>query len=75
MPIGGEDPRVGTRTEKVRGGERRSLRLPPRRRVRDFVRDAIVPRLKEQAGAGQTAFRVSMALTIDPARGHYSSGS
>ena len=82
MPIGGVDLRVGARTEKLGGGERRSLRLPPRKRIRDFVKDEIVPRLKEQMAAGQTAFRVSMddddvsiALTIDPARGHYSSGS
>ena len=81
MPIGGVDLRVGARIEKVKGGERRSLRLPPRKRIREFVRDEIVPRLREQMKAGETVFRiaieddnVSIALSIDPTRGHYSSG-
>ena len=81
MPIGGVDLRVGAKTEKVKGGERRSLRLPPRKRIREFVRNEIVPRLREQMKAGETVFRiviedddVSIALSIDPARGHHSSG-
>jgi hypothetical protein len=81
LPIGGVDLRIGNRTEKIKGGERRSLRLPPRKRIREFVRDEIVPRLKEQKEAGQTVLRVeieddevSVALSIDPSRGYYSTG-
>lgn len=81
MPIGGVDLRIGGRTEKVKGGERRSLRLPPRKRIRELVRDEIVPRLREQMAAGERVYRiaidnenVSINLTIDPSRGHYSSG-
>lgn len=81
MPIGGVDLRVHGRTEKVKGGERRSLRLPPRKRIREFVNDEIVPRLKEQMDAGEKVFRVEiddekagLVLSIDPSRGHYSSG-
>ncbi|WP_203311303.1 hypothetical protein [Sphingomonas beigongshangi] len=81
MPPGGADLRVLDRTERVRAGERRSLRLPPRKRIREFVAEAIVPRLREQMRAGATTFhveiddeRAGLVLSIDPARGRYSSG-
>ena len=77
MPIGGVDLRVRDRTEKVKGGERRSLRLPPRKRIPEFVRDEIVPRLREQMSRGEKVFRVEIddekagiVLSIDPSRGH-----
>lgn len=82
MPTGGVDLQVHGRTEKVKGGERRSLRLPPRKQIRRFVNDEIVPRLKEQMAAGEKIFRVEIddekagfVLTIDPSRGHFSSGA
>jgi hypothetical protein len=81
LPIGGLNLQVHSRVETSARGERRVLRLPPRARVGDFVRDEIVPRLREQLQAGQSVLRltiddddIGIDLTIDPAKSPYSSG-
>lgn len=81
LPIGGLDLQIHARTEQTSRGERRTLRLPERARIPDFVRTEITPRLREQMAAGQSVLtlsfdddRIGIDLTIDPARSPYSTG-
>lgn len=82
MPIGGVDLRVGSRREPVKGGTRTRLTIPPKPRIRSFVEAEIVPLLRAHIQSGDDVFRVAIddgqidiQVTIDPARGSFSSGS
>lgn len=79
-PIGGLNLQVSSKRQASRGGVRTTLKLPPRSTLRSFVRDKIVPRLREhRAHRGSFKFSVDegdieLEVSIDPARGHFSSG-
>ena len=82
LKIGGMDLRVGSRSEQTPRGTRTVLRLPDRRRLREFVRDEIEPRLRQQIDEGKEVLnvsiedeRVAIQITIDPRKSPYSSGS
>jgi hypothetical protein len=82
LPIGGVDLRIHSRQEKIKGGMRTILRLPHKKRIPEFVRNEIVPRLREQMSKGASSYKISIDeeqigvdITIDAAKGHYNSGS
>ncbi len=82
LKIGGMDLRVGSRRERTPRGTRTVLRLPDRRRLREFVRDEIEPRLRQQIDEGKEVLhvdiedeRVTIQIAIDPRKSPYSSGS
>jgi hypothetical protein len=79
LPIGGVDLRIRSRHEKSRRGTRTVLLLPPRAKLQAFVRNSIVPQLREQLEAGAKVLRVKIddedvgiEVTIDPGRSSYS---
>lgn len=81
FPIGGVDLQVNSAREVTRRGARTTLRLPPRRRLHAFVRDKIVPRLREHQRSGDASLEfviedegVGLVVSIDPAKSPYSSG-
>jgi len=80
LPIGGLDLRVHARHEHTKRGTRTVLRLPPRKRLREFVSRTIVPELREQVAAGRFPLRilidddVGLDITVDPSKSPYSSG-
>ncbi len=81
LPIGGLDLQVRARHESTKRGTRTVLRLPPRRGLQEFVRQAIVPQLREQITARKFPLRISiddddvgLDITIDPTKSPYSSG-
>lgn len=82
LPIGGLDLRVRANHENTRRGNRTVLLLPPRGKLQEFVRQMIVPRLREQMAIGRSPLHitiddddVSLDITIDPATSPYSSAS
>jgi hypothetical protein len=82
LKIGGMDLRVGSRREQTARGTRTVLRLPDRRRLSEFVRDQIEPRLRQQIDEGKEVLHVgiedahvTIQVTVDPRKSPYSSGS
>ena len=81
LPIGGVDLRVKSKHHQSARGTRPVLPLPPRKQLQAFIRDQIVPRLRDQMGAGEKLLRIAidddevgLDITIDPAGSPYSSG-
>ena len=82
LPAGGVDLRVLSKTEWATRGSRTVLKLPERKRVREFVRSEIEPKLKEQILAGEAVLCISLEdetigirITIDPSKSPFSSGT
>lgn len=82
LPVGGVDLNVLSREERSSRGSRTVLRLPDRKRLRDFVKAEIEPKLRAQLQAGDTILRLDLddekaglQITIDPARSPNSTGS
>jgi hypothetical protein len=82
LPVGGVDIEVMSREERTVRGTRTILRLPDRRRLRDFVNAEIEPRLRAQIQAGKTVLhfeqddeKAGIKITIDPSRSPNSTGS
>lgn len=81
LPIGGVDLRVKSKRDQSARGIRTVLRLPPRKQLHAFVRDLIVPQLRDQMNAGEKLLRITiddnevgLDITINPTRSPYSSG-
>lgn len=81
LPIGGLDLRVRARHECTKRGTRTVLRLPPKGKLQEFVRQRIIPQLREQISAGSFPLRITidddyvgLDITIDPTKSPYSSG-
>jgi hypothetical protein len=81
LPIGGLDLRVRARHESTKRGTRTVLRLPPRGKLQEFVRQRIVPQLRAQMTAGLFPLHIAidddyvgLDITIDPTKSPYSSG-
>lgn len=81
LPIGGLDLQVRSKHESTKRGTRTVLLLPPRGKLRDFVRQTIAPQLREQMTAGKFPLRIAiddddvgLDITIDPTKSPYSSG-
>lgn len=82
LPIGGLDLRVRARHESTKRGTRTVLRLPPKGKLQEFVRQRIVPQLREQMTVGSFPLRITidddyvgLDITIDPTKSPYSSCS
>jgi hypothetical protein len=82
LPIGGVDLRTEGWREKTARGTRTYLRLPPRKRLFEFMRQEVEPVLRQQIADGRKVLHVAFEderahfqITIDPARSPYSSGS
>jgi hypothetical protein len=82
LPIGGLDLRVRAKHQSTKRGSRTVLLLPPRGKLQDFVREMIVPQMREQMTAGRFPLRITIDdgdvgvdITVDPTRSPYSSGS
>ncbi len=82
LKIGGTDLRVGSRRSETSRGTRTVLRLPERRRLSEFVRNEIEPRLREQIAEGREILEVtieddstSIQVIIDSRKSPYSTGS
>lgn len=81
LPIGGVDLRVKSMDHRTGRGTRTVLRLPPRNQLGAFVRNEIVPQLRDQIRAGEWPLRVAidsddagLDITINPAKSPYSQG-
>lgn len=81
LPIGGVDIRIGSSRERKDHGEQTVLQMPDRSSLGQFFKAAIEPEIREQHRAGQSPIRVDIvdqeteiSISIDPARGPYSSG-
>ncbi|TXL70491.1 hypothetical protein FHP25_34255 [Vineibacter terrae] len=81
LPIGGLDLRVRSKHESTKRGTRTVLLVPPRRKLQEFVRQTIVPQLREQMTAGKFPLRIAiddddvgLDITIDPTKSPYISG-
>ncbi len=82
LPIGGLDVAVRAKHERTKRGTRTVLLLPPRGKLQVFVKQTIVPQLREQINAGETVLRlaidddeIGLDVTIDPSKSPYSSTS
>jgi hypothetical protein len=80
LPIGGLDLRIGHRYETNKRGTKTVLKLPPKKKLREFVEKKVLPILREQAAVGQLPLRVviddedvGIVITIDPSKSPYSS--
>ncbi|MER8784351.1 hypothetical protein [Mesorhizobium sp. M0244] len=81
LPIGGVDLRVKSMDHRTGRGTRTVLRLPPRNQLEAFVRNEIVPQLRNQIRADEWPLRVAidsddagLDITINPAKSPYSQG-
>ncbi|MHB1301915.1 MAG: hypothetical protein ACYCZB_00365 [Acidiphilium sp.] len=81
LPVGGVDIRVSSREEESSRGTRTVLRLPERKRLREFIASEIEPKLRAQLQSGAGVLRVEMdnekagfQITIDPSRSPNSTG-
>lgn len=81
LPIGGVDLRVRSKHKSTKHGTRTVLLLPPRAKLQEFVRQKIVPQLRDQMAARKFPLRIAiddddvgLDITIDPTKGPYSSG-
>lgn len=82
LPIGGLDLRVRSKQESTKRGIRTVLKLPPRRKLQEFVQQTVIPQLREQMSAGKFPLHIVMDdddfgidITIDPTKSPYSTGS
>jgi hypothetical protein len=82
LPVGGMDLSVKSKRHRTARGTKTVLLLPPRKKLREFVSEQVIPRLREQMDAGERLLRVEIdddaigiKLTIDPSRSPYSSGN
>ncbi|WP_160004760.1 hypothetical protein [Rhizobium sp. 18055] len=82
LPSGGLDIRPYRKVLQSNRGKRSVLRLPHRKRLNEFIRGEIVPRLAAQLQAGGSPLRVvvddetaGLEIIIDPAGGEFNSGS
>lgn len=82
LKIGGMDLRIGSERVRTTRGTRTILRVPERKRIRDFVRDRIEPALRQQIAEGRTVLDVAIVddatdvqVHIDPKKSPYNSGS
>jgi hypothetical protein len=81
LPIGGLDLRVKSKHHQTSRGTKTVLRLPSRKQLPAFVRDQIMPQLRDQMAAGEKLLRITidndevgMEMTIDSRGSPYSSG-
>ena len=82
LPIGGMNLCVKSRKLLCSRGSHTKLRLPPRKQLRTFVLQKIIPQLRKQMDAGEKVLRVEINddvagidLVIDPAQFPYNYGS
>lgn len=82
LPIGGLDLVVRAKHDHTKRGTRTMLMLPPRAKLQEFVRQTIVPQLREQIDAGMPVLRIAiddgdigLDVTIDPTKSPYSLGN
>jgi hypothetical protein len=81
LPVGGSNLQISSARRQTKRGTRTSLLLPPRKKIRTFVKNEIIPRLREQIALGAAVLKitfetdeVAFSLTIDPGRSPYNSG-
>jgi hypothetical protein len=81
LPSGGLDLRVRSKHESTKRGTCTVLRLQPRSKLQEFVRQTIGPQLHEQMTVGTFPLHIVMDdddvgidITIDPTKSPYSSG-
>jgi hypothetical protein len=81
LPTGGLDLHVRAKHESTKRGIRTVL-LPSRGKLQEFVRQMIVPQLREQMTAGTFPLRIAiddddvgLDITIDPTKSPYSSAA
>lgn len=79
LPAGGLDLRVSGKEEWADGTRRTTLRLPPRKRLQDFVQQQILPELRAQMKEGVNPLRVTidelgLDLTINTAGAEFTTG-
>jgi len=82
LPIGGVHIRIGSRHENTKRGPRTVLLLPPREKLQEFVRQTVLPQLRDQIREGKAQLHVEVQdgnigldITIDPDKSPYSSVS
>ncbi|NSZ87625.1 hypothetical protein G6L97_26215 (plasmid) [Agrobacterium tumefaciens] len=75
LPIGGLDMRIHSREELGARGRRTFLKLPSKRKLPEFVKEQILPKLREQLAAGAKVLTVTIAdedvgieIVIDPSK-------
>lgn len=78
LPIGGLDLHIRSKRQGTRRGTRTILLLPPQSKLQEFVRNMIVPQLREQMDAGGFPLHieidtndVSLEVTVDPVKSPY----
>jgi hypothetical protein len=82
LPIGGMDLRVKSKDHRSARGTRTVLRLPSRKQLQAFVRNQVVPQLRDQIDVSEKRLQIAIDddevgvdITIDPAKSPYRSGS
>ncbi|GAK70669.1 hypothetical protein RRU01S_13_00070 [Agrobacterium rubi TR3 = NBRC 13261] len=82
LPSGGLDLKVRSQDVVSRRGKRRVLRLPPKNKLPEFIRDEIVPSLRTQIEEKASPLRVviddggaGLEITINPDGSQYTTGS
>lgn len=82
LPIGGVDVRVGSYRERAGKGERTNLKIPRRGKIREFVRERIMPSVRQQLAEGSDPIvvaidedEIELSVTIRRASDGYSYGS
>jgi hypothetical protein len=80
LPIGGLDIHVHSREEEGPRGHRTVLKLPPRTRLSDFVRDQVAPELRKQLAKEEKILNVTIDdedvgidIVVDPSKSPYTS--
>jgi hypothetical protein len=81
LPSGGLDLRALSKDVTSRRGQRRVLRLPPKNKLHDFVRNDVLPQLRAQIAEGAPRLRViidredvGVEITIDPNGSEFTTG-
>ena len=81
LAVGGLHLDVQSVREQRRRGTVTTLRLPERARIPDFVREEILPQLRQQIAADEPILRISLedenvglSITINPRKSPYNSG-
>lgn len=82
LPTGGLDLSIRSKRESTKRGTRTVLLLPSRGKLQDFVRQVVVPKLREQLDQGRFPLRIAiddgdvgLDITIDPTKAPYNSAS
>ncbi len=82
LKTGGMDLQIGSARVTTRRGTRTVLRIPERKRLREFVRTRIEPLLREQIAQGSNVLNVAinddtaeLRVHIDPRKSPYNRGS